>query len=222
MEVIDPVMALEDMSAVDFIVETLESSSDDEITLVATGPLTNRALAVAGRPELLPKIRRIVLMGGACREGGNVTPSAEFNIHVDPDAAQAVFTCGRPLVVINIDVTNHVRAMPAHADRLADAGSRPARQLSRLLRTVGGAGGEEFGRSGVALHDPCTIAWLLKPELFETQHVNVAIETESDLTLGATVVDFRGVTDRRPNALWASKAAAPEIIELLIDRIARL
>ncbi len=222
MEVRQPAMPLQDRNAIDFIVETLETSADDEITLVATGPLTNLALAFAGRPEILPKIRRIVLMGGACREGGNVTPSAEFNIHVDPDAAHAVFACRRPLVVINIDVTNRVLATPAHADRLLNAGARPARELSRLLKPAGGARVEEFGPSGVALHDPCTIAWLLKPGLFETKLVNVSIETKGDLTLGATVVDFRGITGRQPNALWACEAASAEIIELLIDRIARL
>ncbi len=221
-EVREPAVPLGDRHAVDFIVETLTAAGEDEITLVAVGPLTNLATAFARAPEVLPRVRRIVVMGGARREGGNVTPAAEFNIYADPEAAAAVFSCGRPLVVIGLDVTYRVLATLAHARRMEALGTPPARALAALLRPVGPRGERKFGPGATPLHDPCTIAWLLRPELFETRHVNVAVETGSDLTLGATVVDFWSATDRAPNAHWAHEVDGEGVLDLLIDRIGRL
>ena len=161
-------------------------------------------------------------MGGARREAGNVTPAAEFNIHVDPEAAAAVFSCGRPLVAIGLDVTYRVLATPAHARRMQALGTPAARALAALLRPVDPGGERKFGPGTTPLHDPCTIAWLVRPGLFETRHVNVAVETGSDLTLGATVVDFWGVTDRAPNAHWAHGVDGEGVLDLLIERIGRL
>jgi purine nucleosidase len=222
LEVREPAAALQTRHAVDFIVETLAAAGEAEITLVAVGPLTNLALAFAKAPEVLPKVKQAVVMGGARREGGNVTPAAEFNIYADPHAAAAVFSCGRPLVVMSLDVTYRVLAGPAHARRLEATGSSAARALAGLLRQVDPGGAAKFGPERTPLHDPCTIAWLLRPDLFETRHVNAAVETGSDLTLGATVVDFWAVTDRAPNALWAHEVGGEGVLDLLIERIGRL
>ena len=222
MEVDVPPVAVESGGAVAFMNETLRAAKDDEITLVAIGPLTNVAILVADSPELLPKIRQIVLMGGASRAGGNVTPAAEFNIFADPHAAARVLDCGRPLTVVSLDATHQVLATPAHAERLARAGGEPARRLAALLRPTAYSRAARFGPDRLPIHDPCTIAWMLQPDLFRAEPVPVAVETEGTHTLGATVVDWWGVTGKPPNAHWVTEVNGEGVLALLIERIGRL
>ena len=222
MEVDVPLAAVESGGAVDFMKETLRVAEDDEITLVAIGPLTNVAILVAESPVLLPKIRQIVLMGGASRAGGNVTPAAEFNIFADPHAAARVLDCGRPMTVVSLDATHQVLASPAHADRLAHAGGEPARRLAALLRPAVHSRTARFGPDRLPIHDPCTIAWLLQPELFRADPVPVAVEIEGTHTLGATVVDWWGATGKPPNAHWVTEVDGDGVLGLLIERIGRL
>lgn len=208
--------------AVAFITETLRAADDDEITLVPIGPLTNIALAIAESPELLPKIRRIVLMGGASRDGGNVTPAAEFNIYADPHAAAPVLDCGRPITILGLDATHQVLAAPSHAERLARSGGGPARRLAALLRPAGGEEAARFGGERLPIHDPCTIAWLLRPALFRSETMPVAVETGGTHAFGATVVDWWGVTGKAPNAEWVTEVDGEGVLDLLIERIGRL
>ncbi len=222
LEVVEPRQPLESQHAVDFMIEALRASDDAAVDLVATGPLTNLAMTFSEAPDVLAKIRRIVLMGGASRAGGNVTPAAEFNIHVDPDAAAIVFACGRPITVFSLDATYQVLAGPAHANRLERLGGAAGRRLAALLRPVRGGNEGRFGPGRLPLHDPCTVAWLLKPALFETQAVPVAVETKGAHTLGATVVDWWGVTGRPATADWVTTADGEGVLDLLIERIARL
>lgn len=217
-----PLAAVEPGGAVAFMGDVLRAAEDDEITLVAIGPLTNVALLVAESPELLPKIRQIVLMGGASRAGGNVTPAAEFNIYADPHAAARVFECGRPMTIVSLDATHQVLASPIHAERLARAGGEPARCLAALLRPAAHSRTARFGPDRLPIHDPCAIAWLLRPELFHAEPVPVAVETEGTHTLGATVVDWWGVTDKPPNAYWVTEVDGEGVLELLIACIGRL
>ncbi len=222
LEVDEPAMPLQDQHAVDFITETLRAAGEEGITLVACGPLTNLAMVVSDFPKVLDKVRQIVLMGGVSRVGGNVTPVAEFNINVDPEAAAAVFACGRPITVFSLDATYQVLSGPDHADRLESLGGAPAQRLACLLRPLGGGAKGRFGPGHTPLHDSCTVAWLLRPHLFETQRVPVAVEIEGAQTLGATVVDWWGVTGHPPNAEWVTKADGDGVLDLLIERIARL
>jgi len=208
--------------AVEFIAETLRAAGDDEITLVAIGPFTNVALFAREHPDLVPKVREIVVMGGASTAGGNVTPAAEFNVYADPHAAAVVFECGRPLVVHGLDVTHQVLAAPRHAERLAEAGGAAARRLAPLLHPASGSRSPRFGPDRSPLHDPCTIAWLLRPELFTCEPVPVAVETEGTHTMGCTVVDWWGVTGREPNARWVTEADGEAVLDLVIERVARL
>ena len=217
-----PPLAVEPGGAIPFMNETLRAAADDEITLVAIGPLTNVAIFVAESPELLPKIRRIVLMGGASRAGGNVTPAAEFNIYADPHAAARVLDCGRPMTVVSLDATHQVLATSAHAERLAQAGGEPARRLAALLRPAVHSRTARFGPDRLPIHDPCTIAWLLRPELFRAEPVPVAVETAGTHTLGATVVDWWGVTGKPPNAHWVTEVDGGAVLDLLIEGIGRL
>ena len=209
-------------TAVRFIADTLRASGDGEVTLVAVGPFTNVALVVLEHPDLVPKVREIVVMGGASTAGGNVTPAAEFNVYADPHAAAVVFDCGRPLTVHSLDVTHQVLAAPRHAERLAGAGGEAARRLAPLLHPAAGSRGRRFGPERSPLHDPCAIAWLLRPELFASETVPVAVETGGAHTMGSTVVDWWGVTGREPNARWVTGADGEAVLDLIIDRIARL
>ena len=217
-----PPLAVEPGGAIPFMNETLRAAADDEITLVAIGPLTNVAMLVGEAPELLPKIRQIVIMGGASRAGGNVTPAAEFNIYADPHAAARVLDCGRPMTVVSLDATHQVLATPAHAERLGRAGGEPARRLAALLRPAVHGRAARFGPDRLPIHDPCTVAWLLRPALFQAEPVPVAVETAGTHTLGATVVDWWGVTGKPPKAHWVTEVDGEAVLDLLIERIGRL
>jgi purine nucleosidase len=217
-EIYQPDMPLQDGHAVDFLIATLLDAKDNSITLVPTGPLTNIAQALSKQPRILPKIREIVLMGGAMREAGNTTPSAEFNILEDPDAAQIVMHCGRPLTIVPLDVTHQVLVSRQRIEQFRQLKTPVGDAIVGMMEFFNRFDSEKYGSEGAPLHDPCTIAYLLKPQLFEGKICNVEIETGSALTRGHTAVDFWGVTDRVRNANWLYKVDADGFFALLIER----
>lgn len=221
MDITEPFQSLRDQHAVDFIIETLENADDDSVILVPTGPLTNIATAIDKKPSILIGVQQIVLMGGAMREGGNRSPSAEFNILVDPHAAQIVFECGRPIVVMGLDVTHQVIATRERVARIADLGNPAAVATAGMLSFFNRHDSSKYGYDGAPLHDPCTIAWLLQQELFEGKECNIAVETESPLTIGHTAVDFWGITGRAANVTWVHSVDADGFYELLTERLGR-
>jgi len=212
---------LEEQHAVDFIVETLRAAEDNSVTFVPTGPLTNIAMAVEKDASILSKVDEIVLMGGAMREGGNHSPSAEFNILVDPQAADIVFRCGRPITVMGLDVTHQVLATPERRDRIRKIDNAAGRATAGMLDFFNRHDTVKYGSLGAPLHDPCTIAYLLAPELFEGKLCNLTVETESELTMGHTAVDFWHVTDRPKNVQWMHAVVAEGFYSLLVDRLNR-
>lgn len=218
-DIYDPAMPLQDQHAVDFIIETLLAAEDNSVTLVPTGPLTNIGQAIHRRPDILPKIEQIVLMGGAMREGGNTTPCAEFNILEDPDAAQIVLHCGRPLTIVPLDVTHQALVSQKRIDKLRKLNTPVGTAVVGMMEFFNRFDSEKYGSEGAPLHDPCTIAYLLKPELFKGKLCNVEVETESPLTMGHTAVDFWHVTDRVKNANWLYKVDADGFYSLLIERL---
>ena len=220
-EIVEPKQPLEDKHAVDFIIETLNGADRESITLVPMGPLTNIAQAFTKDPSILEKVEQIVLMGGAMREGGNHSPSAEFNILVDPHAADTVFRCGRPITVMGLDVTHQVLATPERRDRIRAIDNEAARATAGMLDFFNRHDTLKYGSLGAPLHDPCTVAFLLKPDLFEGKLCNISIETESELTMGNTAVDFWHVTDRPKNATWIHAVDADGFYDLLIERLSR-
>jgi purine nucleosidase len=220
-EIFEPKTPLQSIHAVDFIVQVLQSAPGESITLVPTGPLTNIAMALQRQPSVAGKIRRVVLMGGAMREGGNTTPSAEFNILVDPHAAKIVFDCGRPITAMGLDVTHQVLATKERIRRIREVGNRSALATAGMLEFFSRHDSAKYGADGAPLHDPCTIAWLLEPKLFEGKDCNIAIETESPLTRGHTAVDFWRVSGRPKNATWIHGVDADGFYELLTERLAR-
>ncbi|MEO0771849.1 MAG: nucleoside hydrolase [Pseudomonadota bacterium] len=218
----DPTMPLAEGHAVDYLIDTLRAEPAQSITLVPIGPLTNIATALTRAPDIAPRIRDIVLMGGAHFAGGNVTPAAEFNIYVDPDAADIVFRAGVPLTVMPLDVTHKALVTETHtaAFRALPGAAGPA--VAQMTSFYDRYDREKFGTRGAPLHDPCTIAYLINPALFTTRHVNVEIETTSPLTLGMTVMDWWRVTDRAPNAHVCEDINTDGFFALLTERLARL
>ena len=218
-DIYPPAMPLQAQHAVEFIIETLLEAVKDSITLVPTGPLTNIAQAITRHPDMLPKIKEIVLMGGAMREGGNTTPCAEFNILVDPDAAQIVLHCGRPITIVPLDVTHQALVTHERIEQLRGLDSPVGTAIVGMLEFFNRFDSAKYGSGGAPLHDPCTIAWLLKPELFKGKLCNVEVETESSLTLGHTAVDFWGVTGRPKNVNWLYQVDADGFFALLTGRL---
>jgi purine nucleosidase len=218
----EPTMAIQAQHGVDFLVEALRAAEAGTITLCALGPLTNIAMALVEAPEVVGTIAELVIMGGACFELGNVTPAAEFNIHVDPHAAALVIESGVPITMIPLDVTHQVQTTPTRLAALRALGNGCGPAVAALLTSFEKRRRRKFGSRGRALHDPCVVAYLLRPALFEGRHVNVAVETQSPLTLGMTVVDWWGVTGRMPNVRLMNRVEAAGVYHLLTEKLARL
>jgi purine nucleosidase len=208
--------------AVDFLIDTLRNAPEKRITLCLLGPMTNLAVALIQDPGIKRGVKEVVLMGGAYHTRGNVTPAAEFNIYVDPHAAAIVFGSGIPIVVLPLDVTQKALSTMPRVKRLEDLGNRVGKLISAILVSHARREIEELGSSGGPLHDPCVIAYLLAPSLFSGRHVNVAVETQGEFTLGETVVDWRGVTERSPNAFWINEIDADGFYALLTETVKRL
>lgn len=218
----DPTMALRDRNGVDFIVETLREEPAGSVTLCAVGPLTNIAEAFRRAPDIVERVQEIVLMGGAYFEVGNITPTAEFNIFVDPEAASEVFAAGAPLTVMPLDVTHKALTTAARVQAFRDMGSEVGRMVAEWTDFFERFDKEKYGSEGAPLHDPCVIAYLIRPELFSGRHINVEIALDDPLTLGMTVADWWRVTDRAPNATFMKDIDADGFFDLLTMRLARL
>ena len=218
----DPQMPLTEGHAVDFIIDTLRGHEPGIVTLCPLGPLTNIASAFQKAPDIIDRVQEIVLMGGAYFEGGNITPSAEFNIYVDPEAAEIVFKSGTQIVVMPLDVTHDVLVTKHRNDAFRALGSKVGHAVAEMTDFFERYDKEKYGSEGAPLHDPCVTAYLIRPELFSGRHINVQIETGSDLTLGMTVADWWRVTDHEPNAMFMGEVDADGFFTLLSERLARL
>ena len=217
----DPTMPLAEGHAVDFIVETLRREPSGTVTLCPIGPLTNIATALRAAPDIVPRIRRIVLMGGAYFEVGNITPAAEFNIYVDPEAAEVVFNSDVPLTVMPLDVTHKALTSKAIVQSFRDMGTRVGRMVAAWTDFFERFDMEKYGLEGAPLHDPCTVAYLIRPELFTGRRINVEIEVASPLTRGMTVADWWGVTNRPANALFMGSVHRDGFYDLIVERLGR-
>ncbi|CAH1687365.1 Pyrimidine-specific ribonucleoside hydrolase RihA [Hyphomicrobiales bacterium] len=203
--------------AVDAIISRLRAAPDG-LTLCPLGPLTNLALAFRLAPDILPKIRRIVMMGGAIGLG-NITPAAEFNMHVDPHAAAIVFDCGRPIVMMGLGVTLKAIATHEQIAGFATLGTAAGRSIHGMLtRPRPGS----LGTVGHPMHDPCVIAYLLWPELFSGRDCYAAIATEDGPMRGRTTIDWNGRLKRPANAHVIAEVEAHELFERMTRLIATL
>ena len=214
----DPAFAPQAMTGIELMARCLRESPEP-VTLVPTGPLTNIALLLAAHPELKPKIARIVLMGGAAG-AGNWTPAAEFNIYVDPQAADMVFKSGIPITMCGLDVTHEAQVMDEDIERVRAITNPVAQCVAGLLDFFMIYHRDpKWGFAGAPLHDPCTIAWLLAPELFHGVECRVDIETRGEHTVGMTVVDRYGLTGKPANALVLLGLDRAGFIDLLVTRL---
>lgn len=214
----EPTTSLAPIHAVDLMIELL-LASDGDLTIVATGPLTNVATAMRREPRIVPKIQQIVLMGGAIGLG-NWTPAAEFNIYVDPEAAHIVFTCGRPLTMVGLDVTHTVLATPKVRSRVRGLGTPVAHLVDDLLGFFATTYRNVFGFAAPPLHDPCAVAHVVDPTLLRSQPMHVEIELRGEFTAGRTVCDVHGITAKPANAHVGVGIDVPRFWNLLIDTLA--
>jgi purine nucleosidase len=218
----EPGMPLQTQHGVEFLIEVLRSAEAGTITLCALGPLTNIAMALVKAPEVAGGIRELVIMGGACFELGNVTPAAEFNIHVDPHAAAIVVDSGIPITMIPLDVSHQLTTTEPRLAALRALPNRCGTAVAELLAAFEKNRHAKFGLRAKALHDPAVVGYLLRPNLYEGREVNVTVETQSPLTVGMTVVDWWGVTGRKPNVRFMNTVDADGFYGLLTERLARL
>jgi purine nucleosidase len=218
----EPKMPLQKQHAVDFIVETLMQRPAGTVTLCTLGPLTNIGLALVREPRIASRIKQIVAMGGGFFEGGNTTPAAEFNIHVDPQAARLVFDAGIPITLIPLDCTHQALTTRARVEKFRTMSNKSGPAVAELLDFFERFDEQKYGTDGGPLHDPCVIAWLLRPELFTSREVAVSIECESELTMGMTVIDWWRVTERKANATVCRGINADGFFALLSERIEKL
>lgn len=217
----EPTMPLQPVHAIDWIVDTLMAEPEGTVTLCPLGPLTNIAMAMVKEPAIVPRIQEIVLMGGGYFAGGNTTPAAEFNIYVDPHAAHVVFSSGVKLTKAPLDVTHKALMNRKFITDLRDLGTPVGTASAQMLDFYERFDMERYGEDGGPLHDPCVIAFLLKPDLFEGKQCAVAIDIQSELSMGATLVDWWGQTGKPKNCFVLNTVDAEGFFALLLERLSR-
>jgi pyrimidine-specific ribonucleoside hydrolase len=216
----DPVTLPVAVHAVDFLAERI-LSSPEPVTLIPVGPLTNIALLLSRYPEAFANVSRIVSMGGAIGTG-NVTPAAEFNIYVDPEAAHRVYHSGVPITMIGLDITHQALLDQSHAERLRSMG-RAGRFVAELLDFfIGNYPRHRTGGGGAPIHDAVAVACVIWPDLVSAVDCHVTVDTQSELCRGRTVVDRWHVTGKPTNAAVGLALSGDRFAEILIERISRL
>ncbi len=221
-ELADAPRSADPRGALGVMVDVIEGS-DEPVTLVAIGPLTNVALLAATRPEVYGKLERLVIMGGGVRITGNHTPTGEFNIWFDPEAAARVFDAGVPVTMVGLDVTHKAMFAGSDWDRLRGETAGPvARAITGMVDFYGSYYLSVNGSDATAQHDALAIAAVIQPALVSTKHCWVGVECAGQLTRGMTVADLKNVWGRTPNTHVALDVDVDAYIEMLVSRIAEL
>ncbi len=218
----EPSMPVQSQHAVDFLIETIRREPSGSVTLCPIGPLTNIATALSRAPDIVDRVLEIVLMGGAYFEVGNITPAAEFNIYVDPEAADIVFKSGIPTTVMPLDVTHKALTTAPRVAAFRNLQTEVGRMVAAWTDFFERFDKSKYGTPGAPLHDPCVIAYLIRPELFSGRRINVEIETKGTFTTGMTVADWWGGTERPRNAFFMGDVDAEGFFGLLTERLSRL
>jgi len=216
----EPTVPQDPRNGVELIVERAMADDPRPLTIVAVGPLTNVAAALQAAPEIAGRIERISIMGGAIGLG-NWTPSAEFNIHVDPEAAEIVFGSGVPITLMPLEVTHQALATDEVLERIAALGTPVASVSVALMRFFADTYRRVFDFPSPAVHDPVAVAAVIDDRIVATRHLNVAIDTASELSAGRTVVDVYGKTGRAPNAEVGMELDVERFWELMLTALAR-
>ena len=208
------------LSARDFMVNVLKEATE-KVILVPTGPLTNIATLLISAPEIIDKIERIVLIGGGIRDS-NVTPGAEFNILVDPEAARIVFESGLPITQVGLDVTNKTLLTYEDIELITQMKGPISSYVGPLLKFFADMNKRNFGINGAPVHDALAVATAIWPDVVETEFLNVVIETRGEFTLGQTVTDVYRITDRKPNVQVGVKVDVARMRSIMIETIRTL
>jgi purine nucleosidase len=217
-----PTMKVREQHGVLFIIDALRAADAGDVTLVTLGPLTNVAMAMVLAPDIASRIAEIVMIFGSFSEAGNITPVADFNNYVDPEASDVVLNSGVKITMVPMDVTHQCLSTKARLQAFRDIGNACGVAACEMLTFSEHFDVQKYGWDGAPLHDPCGIAYLLAPELFGGRHVNVCVETGDGLTAGMSVVDWWRVTDRPANALFLREVNAPAFYELLTQKLRHL
>jgi purine nucleosidase len=218
----EPRMPLQKQHGVDWLVETLMAAEPGTITICSLSPLTNLAMALVREPKIAPRIKEIVMMAGAYFEMGNITPTAEFNIYVDPEAADVVLRSGIKMTMLPLDVTHQMRSTKPRLERFRALGNRCGVAAAEMMAFSEPFDLKKYGWDGAPLHGPCVPAFMLKPELFTGREINVTVETGSELTMGMSVADYWRVTERPRNVFYVRGGDSNGYYDLLTERLARL
>ncbi|WP_342362842.1 nucleoside hydrolase [Terrarubrum flagellatum] len=218
----EPKIQLQKQHGVDYLIDALRAAPSGEITLCLLGAATNLALAMRKAPDIAGRIAEIVWMGGAYFEVGNITPAAEFNIFIDPEAADIVLNSGVPITMMPLDVTHQCLSTAARIARFHALGNRVGAAVAEMLSFSERFDRNKYQWDGAPLHDPCVTAYLLRPDLFRGRRINVSVEMEGKLTAGMTVADWWRVTDRPANVMFMREVDADGFYDLLAERLARL
>ena len=215
-------MKLQTKPGVDFIVETLLAEPPGTVTVVSLSPLTNLALALQKAPEIAGRIREIAMMAGAYFEVGNITPSAEFNVYVDPEAADIVLRSGVPITMLPLDVTHKMLSTPERLNAMRALGNRSGIATAEMLEFSEAFDLKKYGWEGAPLHGPCVPAFMLAPDIFVGRQINVSVELQGSLTAGMTVADWWQITDRPKNAFYVRDGDPVAYYDLLTSALGNL
>jgi len=199
------------------IVERVLQSPPGALTLLAVGPLTNLALALHLEPAIASRVREVVFMGGTTGRG-NVTPTAESNIHHDPESARMVLRAGWPVTMVGLDVTARTLMTPAHVAEIRRAETPAAAFISAITPFYFAYHSGRLGREAMPVHDSSALAYVLDPSLFTVEPAYVDVEVQGELTAGQTVVDFRGQLDRKPNVKVCVDVRSDRLLEMYVER----
>ena len=206
--------------AEDALIRLVMARPEGEVTLIMMGPMTNLALALRKEPSLARRLKQVVAMGGARSEGGNITASAEFNIWADPDAAHEVLSSPAKVVMLGLDVTHQVRVSEERIQTIEAIDNDPARTVAAMLRFSQRIEREIVGWHSAPLHDPCTVAYVLAPEMFDVVAADIRVECDSDLTRGHTAVELR-VKPEEARHLWSTGVRDRDVFYLIGQLLAR-
>ncbi|PZF61819.1 ribonucleoside hydrolase [Curtobacterium sp. MCBD17_013] len=217
----EPSIELDPRHAVDLIIDTVMAHQPGTITLVPVGGLTNIALAVRKEPRIVERVQRVVLMGGGVHVG-NMTPVAEFNIAIDPEAAQIVFTAGWDVVMVGLDLTHQALATPDVVARIAALGTGPARFVDELMGFFADAYRDVQGFDAPPVHDPCAVAHVIDPTIVRAVRMPIAVETTGTLTTGMTVADLRAPAPEDCRTSAALELDRDRFWDLVVDALERI
>jgi len=218
----EPAVALAEGSGVDFIVDTVRASEPGSVTIVSLSPLTNLGLALEKAPDIAERVDEVFMMAGAYFEVGNIRPTSEFNVFVDPEAADVVFRSGMKITTIPLDVTHKMLATDERLERIAGLGNQAGKAVHGWLRYSEAFDLAKYGWGAAPLHGPCVPVYVMDPSIFTGRKVNVSIELTGELTTGMTVVDYWRITDRPRNALYITDGDADRYFDALTESLRNL